>query len=176
MKTFKEIAEDFGKKEVKIIAKDKIKEWQTSRAVFLTSEDKWRRLEVKVEEDQRWFCKVIIEEILESIDMANKRIFIWENRLRVLNGGKDRSKIFDIDLIKQVPIGNLLGKSINGWGDKEWYRCPLHEERTPSFVWKKDTNRWYCFGACSENGDVIDLYSKMYGTSFKESCQILSKM
>lgn len=36
-------------------------------------------------------------------------------------------------------------------------RCPLHEERTPSFVIYEDTQRWRCFGACGSGGDVINL-------------------
>ena len=36
-------------------------------------------------------------------------------------------------------------------------RCPLHQERTPSFYVYEDSKRWHCFGACGAGGDVIDL-------------------
>jgi len=39
-------------------------------------------------------------------------------------------------------------------------RCPFHEERTPSFYVFTDSDRWRCFGACAEGGDVYDLMKK----------------
>ncbi|KKL72252.1 hypothetical protein LCGC14_2086790 [marine sediment metagenome] len=36
-------------------------------------------------------------------------------------------------------------------------RCPLHEERTGSFVVFEDKQTWRCFGACARGGDVIEL-------------------
>lgn len=36
-------------------------------------------------------------------------------------------------------------------------KCPLHDEKTPSFVIYEDSQRWQCFGACSTGGDVINL-------------------
>lgn len=38
--------------------------------------------------------------------------------------------------------------------------CPFHLERTPSFVVFPESQRWKCFGACGEGGDVIDLLRK----------------
>lgn len=36
-------------------------------------------------------------------------------------------------------------------------RCPLHQERTPSFFVYIESQRWQCFGACARGGDVISL-------------------
>ena len=36
-------------------------------------------------------------------------------------------------------------------------KCPLHEERTPSFYVYQDKEYWRCYGACARGGDVIDL-------------------
>ena len=36
-------------------------------------------------------------------------------------------------------------------------RCPLHQERTPSFYVYEDSQRWRCYGACATGGDVVDL-------------------
>lgn len=36
-------------------------------------------------------------------------------------------------------------------------RCPLHEEKTASFVVWSISQRWQCFGACARGGDVIEL-------------------
>ena len=35
--------------------------------------------------------------------------------------------------------------------------CPIHDEKTPSFYIYLDFQRWKCFGACAESGDLIDL-------------------
>ena len=36
-------------------------------------------------------------------------------------------------------------------------KCPLHKERTPSFVVYQDKRIWRCYGACARGGDVIEL-------------------
>ena len=36
-------------------------------------------------------------------------------------------------------------------------KCPLHEERTPSFYVFQSSTTWRCFGACARGGDVIEL-------------------
>ncbi len=36
--------------------------------------------------------------------------------------------------------------------------CPLHAERTPSFVVWPETQTWRCFGACATGGDVWELW------------------
>jgi len=36
--------------------------------------------------------------------------------------------------------------------------CPLHSERTPSFVVWPESQRWRCFGACAAGGDVWELW------------------
>ena len=40
-------------------------------------------------------------------------------------------------------------------------RCPLHEERTPSFYVYQDSKRWQCFGACASGGDVVELARRL---------------
>ena len=40
-------------------------------------------------------------------------------------------------------------------------RCPLHDERTPSFVIYLDSQRWHCYGACGTGGDVIELARRL---------------
>ena len=39
--------------------------------------------------------------------------------------------------------------------------CPLHSEKTPSFVIYVDSQKWHCFGACAAHGDVIDLMERL---------------
>ncbi len=51
--------------------------------------------------------------------------------------------------------------------------CPLHGEKTPSFVIYTKNNSWYCFG-CHEGGNPIDFIMKLKGCEFKEAVRILS--
>ena len=39
--------------------------------------------------------------------------------------------------------------------------CPLHTERTPSFVVYPGTDTWRCYGACAEGGDVVTLARRL---------------
>lgn len=36
--------------------------------------------------------------------------------------------------------------------------CPVHQEDTPSFSYKKERDTWRCFGACKDGGDVIKMH------------------
>lgn len=57
-------------------------------------------------------------------------------------------------------VCGLLGVELRQFGRTEKGRCPLHDDRSPSFVvYPDDDNgagRFYCFG-CNQGGDVIDL-------------------
>jgi hypothetical protein len=51
-------------------------------------------------------------------------------------------------------------------------RCPLHQEKTPSFFVFQDRGRWRCFG-CGEGGDAIDFIRKSRGCGFREALATL---
>ncbi len=51
--------------------------------------------------------------------------------------------------------------------------CPFHQETDPSFTVTPAMERWHCFGACGEGGDVIDFVVRITGDSFTEAMERL---
>jgi len=56
------------------------------------------------------------------------------------------------------------------------YKCPLHQEKKPSFMLYIDGEyeNYFCWG-CKQAGDIISIYSKLEGISYKETIRILGK-
>ena len=40
-------------------------------------------------------------------------------------------------------------------------KCPLHDEKTPSFHVSANPWRWHCFGACGTGGDLVKLIAEL---------------
>lgn len=70
-----------------------------------------------------------------------------------------------------------LGSPARIHGGVAQWRCPKHDERTPSFTvnltgrWE---GRWRCWGACDRGGDVIDLIAWLDGCSLGVAIERLS--
>ena len=65
-------------------------------------------------------------------------------------------------LFERVKIGVDLAEFASKFTDlrragpgKQKGRCPLHDERTPSFYIYEEKRTWRCYGACATGGDVI---------------------
>lgn len=83
----------------------------------------------------------------------------------VVDQVKDR-----LDLVELVSTYVTLDKS----GRNFKALCPFHDEKTPSFVVFPDSQRWHCFGACNEGGDVFNFVMKMEGWDFRTALQELA--
>ncbi|MBL6721219.1 MAG: DNA primase [Planctomycetes bacterium] len=83
-------------------------------------------------------------------------------------------KRFVEEVKSRLPVESLVrewGKEPVHRSNRLWACCPLHEEDTPSFTIGPDPGLWYCFGACSTGGDVLDLIQKRLGISFMEALE-----
>lgn len=74
----------------------------------------------------------------------------------------------DISEAKKISIVDYLEKKgythVKMRRGQYWYRSPLREEKTPSFVVNNNLHEWYDFGI-AEGGDLIELGKRMYNTN-----------
>ncbi len=84
-----------------------------------------------------------------------------------------------VDEIKaQVDIVELVSEQVNLKRSGRSYTgfCPFHPNvRTPSFVVFPDSQRWHCFGACGEGGDVFNFVMKREGLDFRSALEELAR-
>lgn len=77
---------------------------------------------------------------------------------------RDRS---DIATVVQDRVSLITkGSSLTGL-------CPFHDEKTPSFHVKADSNFYHCFG-CGNSGDSLSFVMKTQGLSFPDAIEYLA--
>lgn len=129
---------------------------------------------ISSEKDVRWVAELEIEDAQKAIDFVKTNIRRFEYLKKVAQDKAPPAQ-FDLSQVKAVPISTLLGKPVREDSHRGYYKCPLHNENSPSFTWYKGQNSWYCFGCCV-GGSVVDLYMKLHEVDFKTSCKQLSTM
>lgn len=106
------------------------------------------------------------------LEAERQRRYRYKRRLRTYNrllGIKppEYSNCVDKEVVKDriVEVAHQYTE-LRQRGKNLWGLCPMHQEKTPSFVVNPDRRSWYCFGACSRGGDVFDLLQIMDGKDF----------
>lgn len=122
-----------------------------------------------------WFVNDRLDYWQIEISKLEKSIY-WVNKI-IEDKEKDyptEKESFDIDEIKnRVSAEQVIGKHPEyKTSAREKYFCPLHIEKTPSFIWNIDKKYYFCFG-CGAFGDIIDLYGKINNCDFITACREL---
>jgi DNA primase len=79
-----------------------------------------------------------------------------------------RDTIDIVDVVGSVVTLKKMGKYFKA-------PCPFHQEKTPSFVVSPERQRWHCFGACHEGGDIFSFVMKYHNLTFPEAILELGK-
>jgi len=103
----------------------------------------------QLDEPGFWVGKVL-PELRKELDRRARPSKTWDSNRPIA-----RLKALDIEDVA------CKFTDLQGSGNRLKGRCPLHEERTPSFYVYTDSQRWRCFGACAEGGDVVDLLRRL---------------
>ncbi len=80
------------------------------------------------------------------------------------------------DLKSQLNIVDVIGRVVPLKRAGSNYKgvCPIHNEKTPSFVVSEQKQIFTCFG-CGASGDVIGFTMKYYNLDFMEACEKLGR-
>ena len=83
------------------------------------------------------------------------------------------------DRIDLARVATALLGPAPGWrgegGRRLWWKCPLHEDRNPSFCVEGGRRWWKCFG-CGEEGDAPALVMKLNGVAFPEAVRAVAEL
>jgi DNA primase len=77
----------------------------------------------------------------------------------------------NLDIVEVVSDHVRLEKA----GRRHKALCPFHAEKTPSFIVFPDSQRWHCFGACNEGGDVFDFVEKINNWDLSTALEELAR-
>lgn len=100
---------------------------------------------------------------LDRFEELRKYHYLNETR-KQFTVNKDFDLTVAIETAKRIPIETLYGSNLKRAGSLMVDKCPIHEEKTPSF-YVYPNNSWHCYG-CSEGGDSISLYMKIHDCEF----------
>ena len=177
----REVIKIFGSGEISKLCRNKIGEYKLEmRDVDSELLIIQRKKANEFDKDVLSFYKLKIQLIEMKKTDIQKKIDKWQkvkDKLHIKKSVKENMEEFNMEAIKQIPIEDIIDDEPTYQSStRAKYRCPIHEERTASFVVYRDSNTWYCFGSCASGGDNIKLYQLIHNCDFITACNELSKM
>lgn len=164
--------------EAREILPNKAKEWDTERKRLLEIAQKaWRRRTPKNALETRLTLQV---EVIPRINDAEQHTRRLQRQIAYRTDGSNlptsgRITDADIERARSVPIESLISSKIRRGGKTSSAQCPLHDDRSPSFVIYHETNSCWCFG-CQQGGDTIALTMLLQKLSFLEAVKYLNRI
>lgn len=163
--------------EAKDIVPQKIGEWRTE-LTFLGRQIKAKLslIRRKSAPKNQWFwrewVKVSDGPRLLEIDRHIARLRRLQN---AMDGITRKGRIDDsmIARARSVPVESLIDRWFRKSGGKLIGLCPLHPDKSPSFVVYPATNTCWCFG-CQRGGDAIRLTMQLNSLGFKDAVMLLA--
>ncbi len=82
---------------------------------------------------------------------------------------------YDLDAVNDAATPEVVAGLLRLEGRGSMWRCPLHDDRTPSLSLRRQTGRllWHCFG-CSAGGNAVQLVAKVQGLTLPEAARFLA--
>jgi hypothetical protein len=158
--------------EARTVIPVKIAAWQAARAYLTRAiQQKLTLIQRMSGPENRWFWRAWVQctdgPCLRQIARHLARL----QRLHAVATGTTRTgRITDehIQQARAVPMTSLVATPLRLSGKTLCGRCPLQDDRQPSFHVYPATNSWYCFG-CHRGGDAITFVRHLDGHSFVEA-------
>jgi hypothetical protein len=133
----------------------------------------------KLTSDEQILCNSILKNTLikDLVELENQRSRLLRyKRLPSPQRNKKTGRL-DVESAVSHPVLFIAehdtrlrrsGKTFTG-------RCPLHDDRSPSFYIYPETNSFYCFG-CNQGGNTIDYVMQKEGLDFKRAVKFINNL
>jgi CHC2-type zinc finger protein len=115
--------------------------------------------------------------VMPKINEAEKHIARLKRQQAYCSPRPSTGRITDADIqrAREVPIISLISITGRRTGKTLTIKCPLHKDRSPSFVIYTESNTCWCFG-CQQGGDSIALTRLLHNLSFIEAMKYLQRL
>jgi len=162
--------------EAREILPEKVREWETEKQRLIGIVKKYLRERTH---ENYWYVWVAVQvAVIPRIEDAANHIARLQRQIRHVSARRSiigHITETDIQRARDIPIASLIPSNIRRSGKTFTTNCPLHEDRSPSFVIYTETNSCWCFG-CQQGGDCIALTRLLHGLSFIEAVKYLLRV
>lgn len=164
--------------EARGVLADKIKEWGEQKERLIGIAKRALRESIAGTAEQHIVIRLYVQAfVIPKINDVDKHVARLRRQQAHFSPRVVAGRITDIDIqrAKEVPIISLISSNTRRTGRTLTAKCPLHKERTPSFVIYTASNTCWCFG-CQKGGDSIALTRLLHNLSFIEAVKYLQHL